>query len=128
MTEQLLPFDAVYSPELAQELKERGMAQAILKNDGERVKMLELARHIARSYARTHGRVTADDVREVMCGRQTTPSDIGLGYHWRELGNAAGSIFRGNEWECIGWEKSGFDTRHGNRIGVYRWKGNVECR
>jgi hypothetical protein len=36
------------------------------------------------------------------------------------LGNAAGSIFRGVEWECVGWKQSERKTNHARAIRIWR--------
>lgn len=56
-------------------------------------RLLELARVIAVRIARERGEVTADDVQAEMMRR---------GYRSDALGNAAGSIFRGREWQFTG--------------------------
>jgi hypothetical protein len=38
------------------------------------------------------------------------------------LGNAWGSIFRGKEWECIGWRKSTRVSNHARAIRIWRLK------
>ena len=103
MTE--LQNDLFSLPE-ALRLKERGMKQAA-DNDPT---TLELAREIAKRVARIHGTVTADDV-------QLRLDEAGFG----PLGNAAGSLFRGKDWEFTGeWRTSDRITNHARCNRVWR--------
>ena len=74
-------------------------------------RFLDRARAVAESIAGEKGWVTADDVRQVLA----IPSDV---HH-----NAMGALFRGPRWERVGWAKSAQPQRHGNRVGVWRLKG-----
>jgi len=60
------------------------------------------------------GEVTADDVKRRMLNYGDDPDD---------LGNAAGSIFRGSEWVCVGVKQSERKSRHAGKISVWRLKG-----
>jgi hypothetical protein len=68
----------------------RGMAKAA----NNRAEMLQIARKAARDIAalRIDRRITADDVQARL---------FDMGYTPEQLGNAAGSIFKGNEWSAI---------------------------
>lgn len=94
--------------ELGMELKRKGKAKAV----EHRVDALELARRVARSLAQRYGRVSTDDVRECV---------EGSGVVWN-LGNAAGAIFDGPEWESVGYKASTRPSRHGGIIRVWRLK------
>lgn len=80
-----------------------------------RREVLELAREIARAIAlgRPDRSCTADEVQRQLRER---------GYPASALGNAAGSLFRGREWELAGYAPSARVTRHAglNRVWVYR--------
>lgn len=88
-------------------LKAAGMARAA----AHRPEPLEVAKEIARTLARMHGQVTADDVQEWLRGTNAEP-----------LGNAAGRIFMGKEWVCVGWRASRRTTNHGRMIRVWELK------
>lgn len=84
-------------------LKQRGMEVAA----STRIEDLELARQELRIIAqgRPDRCVTADDAARF------------------NLGNSAGSLFRGGEWEFTGrWEKSKRPARHANNLRVWRMR------
>ena len=88
-------------------LKREGMQRATNK----RRENLEMARDYARLYARKHGTIHADIV-----GRWAVRRGI-------DLGPAAGSLFKGKEWEWTGeWVKSSRTTNHGRMLRVWRLK------
>lgn len=90
-------------------LKAEGMAVAAAN----RIARLELARMIARYLGRRQCRVSADDVQRLMI-------NCGLG----PLGNAAGSLFRGGEWEFTGeWTKSERVSNHARCNRIWRYLG-----
>jgi len=96
----------------AQRLKEEGMASAAAnKHD-----LLNHARHVAKQIAmlRDSRTVTADDVSRAFVKEGITDS----------LGNAAGSIFRGKDWEFTGERvNSQRKTNHSREIKVWRYVG-----
>ena len=96
----------------AQRLKEEGMASAAAnKHD-----LLKHARHVAKQIAmlRDSRTVTADDVSRAFAREGVTDS----------LGNAAGSIFRGKDWEFTGERvNSQRKTNHSREIKVWRYVG-----
>ena len=108
-------FDAVtFDVALSEEAKQEGMAAAAIS----RAELLELAREIAVVLARRNGEVHADDVQKVLILR---------GYTSADLGNAAGSIFRGPEksrkFEWTGrFTKSERVCAHRNLLRVWRLK------
>ncbi len=64
------------------------------------------------------GQVTADGVARYY---------EALGHDWAELGNAAGSIFKGKEWEWTGrFVASTRPSSHGRMIRVWRYCPNGE--
>jgi len=93
----------------AQSIQERdkGMATAV----SGRSKALETARRLARIICQLHGKVTADDVRREFEYR---------GGDWTELGNAAGSLFKGKQWQSVGFENSTVATSHARMIRVWK--------
>ena len=98
-------FDIAY----AVTLQEEGMAKAAAAKP----ELLAKAQDCARRIARIRGTVTSDDVAAMMANG---------GFDYAELGNAAGSVFRGNfEWtgQVI---KSHRPTTHGRAIRVWRLK------
>ena len=69
---------------------------------------LEEARAVARAFAMRNGVVNADDVQ----------AETGI-----SLGPAAGSLFRGTEWQFTGqWVPSARVTNHGRMLRVWRLK------
>ena len=96
----------------AQRLKEEGMASAAAnKHD-----LLKHARHVAKQIAmlRDSRTVTADDVSRAFAREGITDS----------LANAAGSIFRGKDWEFTGERvNSQRKTNHSREIKVWRYVG-----
>ncbi len=111
-TQTAMQFDsATHSPELAQQAKEQGMAQAC--SPAYRRALLEYARGLAVSIATQRGDVTASDVRNMFIARQ------GLA-QWEHLGNAAGSLFKGPQWRFTGqYVPSGIVSRHGAMVRVW---------
>lgn len=98
-------------------LKEQGMAQAAEN----RSELLAIARDCAIWYARYlgHGTCTADDVAQAMHSR---------GYNYSDLGNAAGSIFKGADWNFTGtYVKSKKVSAHARDIKVWRLKEDTPC-
>jgi len=95
----------------AQSIQERdkGMAKATNK----RMELLSTARDLAKRLAELYGRVTADQVRAEYEYR---------GGNWSDLGNAAGSIFKGKQWQCVGFENSTVTTSHARALRVWTLK------
>ena len=89
--------------------RDEGMKTA---SDG-RKDILTGARTIARFLAMLNGQVTADDVRREWEYR---------GRNWSNLGNAAGSIFKGKQWQCVGFENSTVTTSHARALRVWALK------
>lgn len=79
-----------------------------------RAELLEIARNIAREIGATGSDVDADMVGQEMERR---------GYSVESLGPAAGSIFKGREWEFTGRRvRSSRKSNHGRELKVWRWK------
>jgi len=113
MNEQPNIFDFIE----AKHLKEKGMATAA----NSRNELLNVARDCAIWYAKHQGFgiCTADDVAKVMTDR---------GYTYSDLGNAAGSIFKANDWNFTGsYVKSKKVSAHARDIKVWRLKEDPPC-
>ena len=67
---------------------------------------LAVAQLLAQFIGRKQETVSADDVF-----RLVSPS---------ALGQAAGALFRGNEWEFVGWKESTRGSNHARPIRVWR--------
>jgi len=93
--------------ELGEALKKRGMELAAIK----RHDALKRARVIAERLALIQTTVSADDVIEALEAEGTPASD---------LGNAAGSIFKGRKWDFWGWQKSRRRSNHARIIMKWR--------
>ena len=93
--------------------KEEGMTSA---EYGGKHLLLEHARHVAKQIAmlRESRTVSADDVGKAFEREGITES----------LGNSAGSLFKGKEWEFTGQRiKSTRKTNHSREIKVWRYVG-----
>ena len=91
--------------------KERGMRISAARRQG----LLRLAREIAKMLARRNPqRLTdADQVQREM--PIWFPD-----FEPQQLGNAAGSIFRGTEWRWVGWKKSERVSNHARMIRIWK--------
>lgn len=109
-TQQQLDFDRVtFSAPVAEKAKVQGMQSAALSKK----EVLELAREACRIAARRRQdrTATADDAQEFLIGSKL------------ELGNAAGSLFLGKEWEFTGeWRPSRRVSNHNHKNRVWRLK------
>ncbi len=102
----------VFDAKLGEELKNRGMNVAATKRQAVLQKARQAVKEIAIS--RPGRCVTADDAQRWL---------IQNGHHPAELGNAAGSLFRSQEWEFTGnWTKSVRVSRHRNILRIWRLK------
>ena len=101
---QLNLFDGIES----EARKEVGISLA----EANQGKPLDVARQIARELANPGG-ITADDVVRELVRR---------GYDIHCLGNSAGSLFRGGEWEARGLRKSVRVHAHSNLLRVWYLK------
>ena len=98
MADEVVIFDGAK----AEQLKRRGM--------------LHLAQRVAVRIAERQGTVTSDDVFAVLARNGLNP---------KELGNAAGSVFRGHEFRFTGsWRKSRRPTNHARSIRVWALRGS----
>ena len=79
-----------------------------------KAELVTKAKDVAHFLAATCGETNADDVQRYLI------------FHGNcePLGNAASSIFRGKEWECIGWKKSERVSNHARSIRIWKLKGN----
>jgi hypothetical protein len=95
----------------ARAAKTKGMARAAAHHN----ELLEIARDVAESIARSgNGTATMDQVAMQLMTMDYNPSD---------LGNAAGSVFKGNQWEFTGTRvKSNKVSSHAREIRVWRLK------
>jgi hypothetical protein len=78
-----------------------------------RMEVLKKVRLIAYDLACFGETVTADDVRKEYEYR---------GGNWSNLGNAAGSIFKGKQWQQVGWTNSTVTTSHARALRVWALK------
>lgn len=69
-------------------------------------------RGIARLIARRRGIVSSDDLREMAVQYGIQPNHE----------NAWGGIFRGTEWECVGFMRSKLPSNHARTIRTWRLK------
>lgn len=99
-------FDAAESRRQA----EVGIGLASENNPG----ILAVAKKIAKEIAIERGEVTADDVQERL---------MRLGYRSDALGNAAGAVFRGREWQAIRTISSSRINAHSRLIRVWKYVG-----
>lgn len=92
----------------AEQHKQSGMVAAALS----KADLLEYAVELAERIARSTGDVTADDVNALLIAQ-------GRG----SLGNAAGSLFRGKQWQFTGqWRTSTRVSNHARQNRVWRLK------
>jgi hypothetical protein len=89
-----------------EERKDAGMQKAAENHKTE----LESVQAIARDLARIVEIISIDDVRQLI------PDE-----HWG-LGNAAGSVFKGDEWEWCGFAKSKRPAAHSRMVRTWRLK------
>ena len=89
--------------------KARGM-QLAARNRGW---LLEHARDLAKAFAqrRPLATCTFDDVMRQL---------IAEGFKPEELGNAAGSVFKTADWECVGWKQSKRISNHARAIRIWK--------
>ena len=92
----------------AQRLKERGMRLAADNKKSHLETTRELAKNMATIAA--DNTITSDEVQAVLIDR---------GIY---LGNAAGSIFKTADWECVGFTPSKRTSSHGRIIRKWRLK------
>ncbi len=101
----------LFDPKRGDELREEGMERAA----GKRENLLREARAAAILHSMVYGSCTMDDVHADLATsyESYTPAD---------LGNAAGSIFRGERWHDTSQRvKSRRAARHSNKITVWKY-------
>jgi hypothetical protein len=101
---------ATFDYEAGQAAKEQGLDRAC--NPHFRKNLLQYAKNTAYLIAYCEGQATFDDVYRDMENGKTMRPEL--------LGNAAGAVFRGEEWECIGWKPSERVTNHKRPIRIWR--------
>ena len=101
----------IFNLQEGERLKEEGMAEAKAARKEIYLKAVQIAKDFASGNME---RVcTIDDVQNVL---------ISQGYNPKQLGPAAGSVFRGKCWEEIGHKNSARPSNHAARISVWRLK------
>ena len=102
-----------FDPALAEKFKREAMRAAAASPA--RQELLRAVRSALRQIAisREDRCVTSDDGAAWLLAHGHSPSD---------LGNGAGSVFRGNEWELVGYKKSIRVSRHSGAHGIWRLK------
>jgi hypothetical protein len=90
-------------------LKKAGMSRAAEKHSEE----LEIARAYAWKMAHFQERITIEEVRQLYEEQMDKP--------WN-LGNAAGSVFKGPEWEMVGYTEAKRPEAHARILRVWRLK------
>lgn len=95
----------------ARAAKAKGMARAAAHHN----ELLEIARKIAESIAISNDRtVDMDRVSQRM---------VALGYNPADLGNAAGSVFKGEQWEFTGERVKSIKVKnHSRELKIWRLK------
>ena len=106
-------METLFDYAASKQLRDDGMTQAAKR----RSIALMKAKIIAYEISKLNGNITADDVRKEYEYR---------GGNWSDLGNAAGSIFKGKQWECVGFENSKVTTSHARALRVWRLKSQGE--
>ena len=86
--------------------KERGLDR-LEDSQGD---FLTTIRAVARRIARQSGKVTSDDLRIWAREHNLAPQHQ----------NAWGAVFRGSEWEQVGWTKSTVTSNHARSIRVWK--------
>ena len=109
MNQSRFSFDRPGASLTGEQRKEAGKQQAA----DNKPFLLKLAREIAENHPDATTGITAD---EVVAGL------VAKGYSERALGNAAGSLFRGKKWRCVGRRKSKRPHANGNELRVWRLK------
>jgi hypothetical protein len=95
-----------------EQLKLKGMSKSAEKHKNELAAVQQLARFMARTQEYRFGGLSIEDVRRAVHL---------AGNEW-ELGNAAGSVFKGKEWEMAGWVKAKHPDAHGRMVRLWRLK------
>lgn len=98
-------FDAIAT----EEAKEQGMSQAAEN----KASLLKYARRLAEEEAAKKGEISMDDVALALHEK---------GISVFALGNTAGSVFKGKQWECTGTRKSIRVHSHGNLLRTWKLK------
>lgn len=115
-TQPQLDFMALLSKkaasiEVGRKLKQRGQERAAAKHS----KALKIAREMAKYLA-----VLWDGIRPLTIEGVREIYEITEGT-W-DLGNAAGSVFKGPDWECVGYREATRPEAHARILRVWRLK------
>jgi hypothetical protein len=104
------PDTQVFNLADGEALKTKGMELAAES----RKELLNIARIEARFLAMKHPEhlVTADEVQAALIAKNYNPA---------QLGNAAGSIFKGKAWQFQGYQKSARKSNHGRDIKIWKY-------
>jgi hypothetical protein len=102
---------AVFDAKLAERFKREAMAAAAASPAHQELLRLLRPALVRLALCRDSRTVTADDAQAWLADH---------GYAPGALGNAAGSLFKGGEFELVGYRKSVRVSRHCNRVGVWR--------
>ena len=94
-------------------LKQKELGLSIVEENNS--KFVETGRGIARMLIQKYGKTSMDEVRDKL-------EEMGLQPKNR---NAFGAIFRGNEFEAIGFTASRHESRHGAWIRVWRLRSEA---
>jgi hypothetical protein len=86
-------------------LRDEGKARAA----AHRALALKTCRGFLESLAKRKGQVTVDDVYRH------------LPQHAEQLGRAAGSLFKGKNWKCVGYKPSKRISNHARPVGIWEW-------
>ena len=89
--------------------KQLGLALTEANNQA----LVRLARAIAKDLCAKYGSCTIDQIRQDERIKEFTPSSPNL---W-------GSVFMGEEWECVGYEPSQLPSNHSRRIARWAYRG-----
>lgn len=102
-------IQSLFDYEAGQAERDAGFDRA--SNPFYRRELLEWARLAARRVAEASGSVCYDDVYQVL---------EEMGKQPELLGNAAGLVFRGAEWEPVGWKQSERKTNHARAMRMWK--------
>jgi hypothetical protein len=105
-----------FDPALAERFKREAMAAAASSPAHQELLRLLRPALVRIALSRSDRSVTADHAQQWL---------VEHGYSPAALGNAAGSLFRGGQWELVGYRMSARVSRHCNRVGIWRLKEGV---
>src|SRR5260370_34039583 len=100
-----------FDPALAERFKREAMAAAASSPAHQELLRMLRPALIVIALSRSERIATADDASRWLAEH---------GYEPGALGNAAGSLFRGDNWKLVGYRPSERTSRHRNRVGVWQ--------